>query len=121
MKYIRGDQTYKLGDLPTLKINLVADGESEGIWVKQAEKEVILQNHAVGFYPIQSWGVVLPSTNPSGEQREKIDVTEMRGEGPKDLELTLHPEAWDQYLEHNTIDEEGRPLDEEGNRIFGDD
>lgn len=120
MRYIKGEQTYKLEDLPTLKINLVADGEVEGIWVRQAETEVVLQNHALCFSPIQSWGAVLPSINPPGETREKIDVTEMRGEGPKDLELTLHPEEWASYLKGGVIDEEGRLLDEEGNPIvFG--
>jgi len=119
MKYIRGNQTYKLDDLPLGKVNLVADGDREGIWVKQGEKEVVLQNHALHFYPLQSWGAVLPSTNPVGNLREEIDVTEMRGEGPMDLELILHPEAWDEYLKRGTINEGGEPLDENGQLLFG--
>jgi len=119
VKYIKGDQTYKLEDLPLLKINLRADGEQEGIWVRQAESEVVLQNNAICFYPLHSWGAVFHSRNPKGDLREVIDVTEIRGEGPWDLELTLHPEAWDAFLERGTINEDGEPLDEEGELIFG--
>lgn len=107
MKYKKGDQTSKMESLPEVKFNLVADGDSEGIWAGQAEDHVVLLNHALCFFPFPSWGVVLSSGNPAGNLREKIDVTELRGESPDNTTLTLHPDAWAQYLEHGIIDEEG--------------
>ncbi len=106
MKYRKGSQTEKLEDLHLCKINLVMNGDQEGIWVKQGADYVVLQNHAVHFWPCHSWGVVLPSNNPPGEMRETIDVSHMK---PSDG-LELHPEAWDQYVEHGTIDTEGNHL-----------
>jgi len=110
MKCIKGNQTYQIEDLPLQKVNLVADGETEGLWVRQAEHEVILQNHAFAFFPYPSWGAVLPSTNPPGAAREVIDVTKIRGSSPKSLVLTFHPEAWDSMLKSNIIDTEGNLL-----------
>jgi hypothetical protein len=119
MKYIKGTQDYEIGENANLiKFNLICKGESEGIWAVQGPDTVTLQNHALCFYPFPSWGVVLPSKNPPGNNRERIDVTELRGTSPDKTVLTLHPEAWKQYLEHGTIDEDGNfiiPKEEKSN------
>lgn len=114
MKYIKGTQTYPLSyedkTAPTWKVNLVCNGDAEGIWVKQGDKEVVLLNHALAFYPFPSWGVVIPSTRDdkdTSQNRERIDITTLRGDSPADTVLTLHPEAWDQYIEHGQIDTDG--------------
>ena len=118
MKYIKGTQTYKLESLELCKMRLTcASNTPEGIWVRQADHEVVLQNDALAFYPFNSWGVVLPSKYCPGDKpdaRESIDVTELRGNSPADTVLTLHPEAWDQYLEHKVIDAEGNFVIPEG-------
>jgi hypothetical protein len=115
MKYIRGDQDYALEDLELTKIRLTdGDDMPEGIWVKQADDHVILQNNALAFYPFRSWGLILPSNGGAGEYREDIDVASIK-EGP--MELTVHPEAWDSMLKKGVIDEEGMfipPPDREG-------
>jgi hypothetical protein len=103
LKYRKGTQTQKLDDLETLKVRLVRDGDGEGIWVKQGPDFVVLQNHALSFMPFQSWGVVLPSTNPSGPMRETIDVSHLE----PDDGLELHPEAWETYREKGIIHEDG--------------
>lgn len=114
MKYIKGTQTYSLSyedkTAPTWKVNLVCDGESEGIWVKQGDKEVVLLNHSIAIYPFPSWGIIIPSTRDASDEsdiREVIDITKLRGDSPDNTVLTLHPEAWDQYIEHGKIDAEG--------------
>jgi hypothetical protein len=105
MKYIRGDQDYALEDKPLLKVNLLdRNGDPEGIWVRQADDHVVLQNFALAFYPFPSWGVVLPSDNPPGDRRETIDATVLM-QGP--MELPLHPEAWDSLRADGLIDEDG--------------
>jgi len=114
MKYVKGTQTYSL-DLdnktaPTTKANIICDGEVEGIWIKQGDGEVVLLNHALAFYPFPSWGTIIPSTRDTkdkSDKRERIDITALRGYSPADTVLTLHPEAWDQYIEQGTMDAEG--------------
>jgi len=110
MKYIKGPQNYSLESLETCKCNVVCSGNSEGIWVKQADGEVILQNHSLAFYPFPTWGLVLPSkshTKDTSNTRERIDVTALRGDSPDKTVLTIHPEAWESYLKEGVIDEEG--------------
>jgi hypothetical protein len=115
MKYIKGNQTYPLSaedaTVPTWKCRLVCGGaDGEGIWVKQGEKEVVLLNDSLHFYPFRTWGAVFPSRShpkDTSEERETIDVASIRGETPEDCVITLHPEAWDQYLERGIIDEDG--------------
>jgi hypothetical protein len=108
-KYHKGQQTESLEDIPLSKVNLVQDGDIEGPWVKQGPDYVVLQNHAVCFLPVPSWGTVLPSRNPPGERREVIDVSHLK---PADG-LELHPEAWDEYLDRGTIDAEGNYIPKE--------
>ena len=112
MKYRKGNQSEKLDDssMTTWKVGLIRDGEGEGIWVRQGPDYVVLQNHALHFFPFPSWGVVLPSKNPPGDMREEIDISHIQ---PSDG-LELHPEAWDSYIKLGRIDEEG-------NVILGDD
>lgn len=114
MKYTKGNQTFHLDadddTVPTWKVNLQCAGESEGIWVKQGEGEVVLLNHALAFFPFPSWGTVIPSTsNPknTSDIRERIDITSLRGNSPDETILMLHPEAWDQYIEQGIIDKDG--------------
>jgi hypothetical protein len=108
MKYVKGTQTYSIAeDVEVIKFNLVCDGTTEGIWAVQGPDSVTLRNHALCFYPFPSWGVVLPSKNPPGDNRERIDVTALRGEKPSDTVLTVHPDAWDDYLKDGVIDAEG--------------
>lgn len=113
MKYIRGEQTYKIDDLPKTKVRVVAAGEGEGPWAAQADDHVVMLNDLVCFYPFRSWGLVLPSTNPSGSLCENIDVTELRGTSPVGVELTIHPEAWDAYIEHGYINDQGEIIAED--------
>jgi hypothetical protein len=108
-KYRKGEQTEKLDDLPMSKILLVMDGDAEGPWVKQGPDYVVLQNNVLHFYPVFSWGVVLPSKNPPGENRETIDITSMK----PDDGLELHPEAWESFLEKGAIDAEGHLIPDE--------
>lgn len=114
MKYIKSTQAYSISyedkTAPTCKVNLICNGDTEGIWVKQGDGEITLLNHALAFYPFPSWGAIIPSTRDAKDTsdiRERIDVTELRGSTPADTIITLHPEAWDQYIERGLIDAEG--------------
>lgn len=100
MKYIKGNQNYTLEQCEFIKLRLVDNEDyAETPWAKrfEKEKESVLQNHALAFTPFHSWGVVLPTV---GGSFNFIDTLE-KGE------LVLHPEAWDSYIEHKVIDEEG--------------
>lgn len=112
MKFIKGNQTSKLDDLELCKLNLVRDGQNEGIWIRQDDGEVILQNHALVFLPFPSWGVVLKSehtTKTKTNQRERVDVTDLLSD--ENAVITLHPEAWDNYIKNKHISEDGTPLE----------
>ena len=127
MKYVKGTQTFPLDaddkTVPTWKVNIqyTSGGrlETEGIWVKQGDGEVVLLNHALAFYPFPSWGTVIPSkSNPKDttDARERIDITSLRGTSPDETILTLHPEAWDQYIDQGVMDADGNfiiPKDDE--------
>jgi hypothetical protein len=109
MKYIKGNQSYKLDDCKLIKLRLKDDEDFvETPWAKQfgSEKESVLQNHALAFTPFHSWGAVLPTTGTFNF----IETLEKQ-------ELVLHPEAWESYIENKVIDEEGNyiynPEDEE--------
>jgi len=103
LHYRKGNQKETLDSLPLQKIDLVMDGDIEGIWVRQGKDYVVLQNAALHFYPFPSWGVVFASKNPPGDRRETIDISQLKpAEG-----LELHPEAWRHYLKRGTIDAEG--------------
>lgn len=111
MKYIKGTQTYKLGedDAEITKVGLMCNGDGEGIWVEQHDNEVVLQNHSLAMYG-PSWGAVIPSTRKKDDMfsmREEIDVTALSEE----KELTLHPSAWDTYLEKGLIDADGNHIE----------
>ncbi|CCH01926.1 hypothetical protein FAES_3920 [Fibrella aestuarina BUZ 2] len=95
--------TYPLEDQPLGKIRLTCgEGPGEGIWVARpaGADHVVLQNDALNFYPNKSIGVILPTTG------NNYDATNLLNEGV----LDLHPEAWQQYLEHGLIDASGRWL-----------
>lgn len=119
MKYVKGTQQYNIGEgseLPTWKCRLVCNGEGEGIWITQGHNEVVLLNDSIHFLPFRTWGAVLQSkSNPedTSKERETIDVTEFRGETPDGVVITLHPEAWDQYIEHGYINENGEIISDE--------
>lgn len=114
MKYIKGSQTYKLDDLENCKINLTRDNDlKEGIWVKQADKEVVLQNQALAFLPYASWGTVFQSiydTKSTSDSREEVDVTEICKNDFDNCILTIHPDAWDSYIKRELIDNNGNVL-----------
>tara|TARA_R110000868_G_scaffold46247_4_gene152959 strand:+ start:1143 stop:1481 length:339 start_codon:yes stop_codon:yes gene_type:complete len=107
MLYKKGTQDYTLDECVNVKVRLTDGmGFSESPWGKQHQgrSEVVLQNHALAFTPYPSWGVVLPSTS--------LNFLAMLEAG----ELTLHPEAWEQYIEQSVIDETGaylHPVDED--------
>lgn len=108
MKYTKGNQTSKLNDLELCKLKLVRKGRSEGIWIRQGDGEVILQNHSLAFLPYPSWGVVLTSKYTRATEiskREEIDITDILNN--EDVIITLHPEAWDSYIEKKYITEDG--------------
>lgn len=115
MKYVKGSQVYKLDDLKLCKIRLVREDCGEGIWVRQADGEVILQNQALAFLPYVSWGTVFKSkynTGSTSNTREEIDVTKMCLDDMKDCTLTIHPDVWNSYIEEGIIDNDGSPLKE---------
>lgn len=111
MKFIRGKQTDKIDDGAMTKTRVVCDGFAERIWVRQFQDHVVLVNSSFHLMPYNTWGWVLPSRDPAGLLAEEIDITEIRGEHPDDTVLEMHPEAWDQHLEANIIDEEGNYLE----------
>lgn len=102
MRYIRGTQDYKLEGLQSVKVRLV-DNEDyvETPWAAQSPdlKECILQNQALAFYPYPSWGAVIPNRT--------FNFVDSLEKG----ELTLHPEAFDYYLEQKWIDADGNSLE----------
>lgn len=104
MKYIKGTQTYSLKDktCKLIKVSL-SDGMgfSESPWAMQMEgaKDCVLQNHALAFTPHPSWGAVIPGS---------FNFLPML----KKQELTLHPEAWADYLKMGIIDAEGNFIEE---------
>lgn len=104
MKYIKGNQTYKLEDCKQIKIRLIDnDGFAESPWAARYENlnESVLQNHAIAFIPHESWGAVLPTTG-------NFNFLEML----KSKKLTLHPEAWDAYIKEGVISEKGNWISE---------
>ena len=109
MKYTKGKQKYSLDDCDMIKVRVVADGDGEIPWAKKHKgaDHFVLMNDAISFYPCRSWGAVFYSSD------KEVDVTEIRGESPADLELELHPEAWDQYIENGLIDSDGNIILEE--------
>lgn len=99
MKYIKGNQTYKLDDCKLIKLRLKDNDDFvETPWAKRFENEdhSVLQNHALAFTPVHSWGAIIPSISTYNF----IDMLEKR-------ELTLHPEAWESYIENKVIDVDG--------------
>ena len=105
MKYKKANLTSKSETYKRSKM-LLTDGEdfTENIWVGiiPDSNEVMLLNHALGFYPFESWGAILPYKNPFNF----IETAEKQ-------ELTLHPEAWDALLERKIINEKGEYIKQE--------
>jgi hypothetical protein len=105
MKYIKGKQTSSSETYKKSKMRLTdGDDFSENIWVGiiPDSNEVMLLNHALAFYPFESWGAILPNSSSFNflETLEK-------------QELTLHPEAWDALIERKIINEEGEYIKQE--------
>jgi|JI10StandDraft_1071094.scaffolds.fasta_scaffold00260_64 hypothetical protein len=98
MKYIRGNQTWKIEGATSVKMRF-KDNEDfvETPWGAKSPdgKEYALLNHALAFTPALSWGAIFDNTNvmftPILEKQE----------------LTLHPEAYDYYEKEGVIDKEG--------------
>lgn len=100
MRYIKGTQTYSLDDkkCKLVKVSLTdGKGFTETPWAMkfQGSDHCVLQNHALAFTPHPSWGAIIPGNFNFLEMLEK-------------QELTLHPEAWDAYLEKKIIDANGK-------------
>lgn len=78
------------------------EGNSESPWGAESpdKDEYALLNHAINFLPFYSWGAIFDS--------KTVDVTSYW----ESMELTLHPEAFDQYVASEIIDEEGNLLAE---------
>ena len=99
MKYIKGSQESSLSTLPLIKVKMVdPKGDFESILARQGDEEVYLQNHLFSLL-FHTWGVVFPY---SGE------VIHLPEEFPE--VLTLHPDAWEEYLKNGIIDKEGNFL-----------
>lgn len=92
-KYVKAQVDYPLEGLEMTKKHLQPVPES--IWAKLSPdgKSLILQNHAVGLYPFESWGMIIPRTT-----YDLLELPENR---------VVHPEAWDAMIEAKIIDEEG--------------
>lgn len=111
MKYIKGTQTAKLvyedneKEENLVKIRLRDNDDfAETPWARKLTDDkgnlesYALLNHALAFTPYPSWGAIIPSNNFMF-----VDML-------KKKELTLHPEAFDYYLEQKWIDENGNAL-----------
>jgi len=109
-------QRYKLDNKDLIKVRVVAGvvGEAEHVaerpWAlyHKGEDHIVLQNDCLAFLPCRSWGAVLPY-----KEKESIDVTKLRGDGPEDLVLELHPDAWDEYIKNGAIDEDGNYIEKD--------
>lgn len=80
-----------LESLPKGKAVITFNGsDGENIWVAKDEENNVmyLLNHALGFYPMPSWGTELPLC-------ETMDLGEMRGETIGDTDITAHPQAYE--------------------------
>jgi hypothetical protein len=99
MKYIKGEQSYKIESCKQGKIRMHdGKGFAETLWIAEDPngKDSILINHAVAFTPHVSWGAVIPA-------RGSFNFLEMLNK----QELVLHPEAFDQYVKQGIIDDAG--------------
>jgi hypothetical protein len=99
VKYVKGDQKESLDSLSFGKVRLTDGKDTENIWVFLGDGYNVLANDAVAF-SFRSWGLIIPVS-------DVIEVSLI----DKDL-LELHPDAWEQYIEHGAIDSEGNPLPE---------
>lgn len=98
VKYTRSAHTDPLKDGTMGKMRLVVNGEDpENIWVKRFSGYSVLQNHALNFFPFESWGAIIPSTGT------EFDVNDIR----ETMTLELHPEAYDEYVKQSIIQEDG--------------
>lgn len=98
MKYIRGNQTWKIKDADQVKMRFADDEDFvEHPWGAKSPdgKEYALLNHALAFTPALSWGAIFDTTN--------VMFTSIL----EKQELVLHPEAYDYYNKEGVIDEEG--------------
>ena len=103
MKYVKGTTfTTPMEQLNHGKIRLTMnDGFAETPWIGSAPEspdEVVLLNHALIFSPFESWGMILPKGSSNMEEIRKSE------------QITLHPEAFDKYIEEGIINAEGTPL-----------
>jgi hypothetical protein len=99
MKYIKGNQETILTLLPLIKISLVdSQGDVERIWAREGEGDVYLANRSISF-PHPTWGVAFPCSGGVAHLPEVPSET-----------LTLHPDAWEEYIKMGTIDKEGNFL-----------
>ena len=94
------DATESLEGLELGKVRITHSQEDcmpETPWVKtMSDGRQVLQNHCVNLHPFPSWGMLLPAGYDQ-------DITEIR----ENNQIPLHPEAYDQYLNDNIIDDEG--------------
>lgn len=111
VKYIRGTQTSKIEEGVQGKMRLhINDEDPENIWIRTCEDGIVIQNHAFNLYPFSSWGAIVPKDGNLISIRES-------------MEITLHPEAYDEYLKQGIIDAEGNfilPKQEEDDTVVGD-
>lgn len=90
MKIKRSETITDIQTLPKSKARVIDNGEVENLWVavdKENDKMYFL-NHSIAFYPYPTWG-------SEHKLSKELDITEFKGESPEDLELTLHPAAYD--------------------------
>lgn len=98
MKYIKGKQTWSIGDAPNVKMRLTDDIDfTETPWgvTSPDGKEFALVNNALAFTPYFSWGAIFNSTSFNF-----LSILEAK-------ELTLHPTAYDYAFDQGAIDENG--------------
>lgn len=98
MKYIKGNQTWKIEDANRVKMRFQDDDDFvETPWGAKSPdgKEYALLNHALAFTPALSWGAIFNTTNVSF-----IPILDKQ-------ELILHPEAYDYYKKEGVIDTDG--------------
>ncbi len=96
MKYTKGESTTPIDKLPQSKLQLMPVPES--IWIGVDKDHNVLKNHAVAFFPFESWGAMLP--------KGLTDALPLIEKG----ELILHPEAYAEYIKHHIIDADGNHI-----------
>ena len=102
MKYLKATTTTPLEAMTQIKMRIVVNGEdSENIWIRKDEEtgKAYLLNNSLNFFPFPTWGAEF-------DYSPTLDVAKVRGEGPDDTILSLHPESYEHMKQFIGDDDE---------------